>query len=926
MEVHPLAGTASQPQEGAGHLFQVAREVLGAHAHIGGTHGVGTGGGHQGRADRANQLRVVHHRREPSLVVNGGGRPGRRDEGVHEPLEHRRNLLPQSAVRRSQRALHLHLRRDDVVSPAAADRPEYERHGSPCVDETIHERRKLAHHQPGRMDEVHGGVGPCGVAARPLQGDREPIGTGGDGTVLQSDTARLEAGVDVECDDRADSLEHALPHELVCTAREGLLGRLEDDPDPAGKVEPGQHQRHPEPDRRVGVVSARVHHSRGLRGEREAAWLVDGQRVEIRPERDHRTVGAEVEQQSGLGGPHTRLETAGSQDLGETFRRAVLLTGEFGVPVDGTTRLDDEREHVCHQPGNSGGIEHGCRRVAGTRTGDRTATVSFRPMKVAGAQIDLVVGDLRGNEERIADAMRWAEDAGADVLLLPELAVTGYPPEDLVYRERFVGDNLEVVRRLAERSGRTATVVGFVDRAAARDSGDARRRPTANAAALLRDGAVQGVYHKVLLPNYGVFDEDRHFAEGTDPAAVWSLGETTVGVSICEDIWVADGPPIAQAGAGAEILLNINASPFHRGKAREREEMLKDRAREAGVPVVYLNTVGGQDELVFDGASLVLARDGSVLHRSPQFAEDRFLVDVPVDGTPTAPCCVADLLDVDEEIYRALVTGLRDYVWKNGFEDVVIGLSGGIDSALTAALAADALGPDHVWGVSMPARFSSGGSVDDSRELAENLGIRFDVIPIDDVFQAHLEGLAPAFGDTPFGLAEENLQARIRGATLMALSNKFGPMVVATGNKSEMAAGYSTLYGDMVGGFAVIKDVLKTVVYDLARWRNRGAEVIPQAIIDKEPSAELRPDQRDSDSLPPYEVLDGILLRYIERDLDPPQIVSEGFDPGLVRDVVRMVDRNEYKRRQAAPGVKVTTKAFGRDRRLPITNWYGREQ
>lgn len=545
-------------------------------------------------------------------------------------------------------------------------------------------------------------------------------------------------------------------------------------------------------------------------------------------------------------------------------------------------------------------------------------------MKVAGAQIDLVVGDLPGNEDKIADAMRWAEDAGADVLLLPELAVTGYPPEDLVYRERFVEDNLEVVRRLALRSGRTTTVVGFVDRAVPGTSGDARSRGTANAAALLRDGVVRGVYHKILLPNYGVFDEDRHFADGADPAATWSLNGATVGVSICEDIWVADGPPSAQAEAGAEILLNINASPFHRGKAGEREDMLRSRAQASGVPVVYLNTVGGQDELVFDGASLVLAADGSVLHRSPQFEEDRFVVDVPLDGTPGRRCCVAELLEPEEEIYRALVTGLGDYVRKNGFEDVVIGLSGGIDSALTAVLAVDALGPDHVWGVSMPARFSSEGSVTDSRELAKNLGIRFDVVAIDEVFQAYLDTLAPVFADTPFGLAEENLQARIRGATLMAISNKFGPMVVATGNKSEMAAGYSTLYGDMVGGFAVIKDVLKTVVYDLARWRNRGGDVIPQAIIDKEPSAELRPDQRDSDSLPPYEVLDGILFRYIEQDLDAAEIVAQGFDPDLVRDVVRMVDRNEYKRRQAAPGVKVTTKAFGRDRRLPITNHYGR--
>ncbi|HIE21451.1 MAG TPA: NAD+ synthase, partial [Acidimicrobiia bacterium] len=377
-----------------------------------------------------------------------------------------------------------------------------------------------------------------------------------------------------------------------------------------------------------------------------------------------------------------------------------------------------------------------------------------------------------------------------------------------------------------------------------------------------------------------------------------------------------------QAAAGAQILLNINASPFHRGKAEQREVMLAERARKTGLPVFYLNLVGGQDELVFDGASVVFDASGELLHRSPQFEEDFFVVEVPLAGEGAASGSVTPLLEPVEEVYRALETGLGDYVRKNGFGGVVVAVSGGIDSALTATIATDALGADAVWGVAMPSRFSSSHSLEDARALAENLGIRFDVVPIDGVFQAELDALGEVFAGTRFGVAEENLQARVRGAILMAISNKFGPMVVATGNKSEMAVGYATLYGDMVGGYAVLKDVFKTLVYDLARWRNKQGEVIPQRTIDKPPSAELRPDQLDTDSLPPYEVLDQILERYVERDLGVAEIVSEGFDPGLVVRVALMVDRNEYKRRQAAPGVKITTKAFGKDRRLPITNAY----
>ena len=546
------------------------------------------------------------------------------------------------------------------------------------------------------------------------------------------------------------------------------------------------------------------------------------------------------------------------------------------------------------------------------------------PVRVAGGQLNLTVGDLAGNEARIAEVMAWAEAESADILLLPELAINGYPPEDLVLRRDFVRMGIEARDRLAERSKGMAVVVGFVDFAdsVVRGAPDAQDRTVANAAAILQDGKVSGVYHKVLLPNYGVFDEDRYFSVGLRPDATWDLGGVVAGVSVCEDIWLPDGPPAQQAAAGARILLNINASPFHRGKAADRERMIVERARASSTPVVYLNLVGGQDELVFDGVSLVATADGTVIHRSPQFDEDLFVVDVPLAGESPSGTSLTPLLDPIEEVYRALTIGLGDYVRKNGFQSVVIGLSGGIDSALTAAIAADALGRDAVWGVAMPSRFSSKHSVDDALELASSLGIRVDQVPIDDVYASFLDVLEPLFAGTSFGVAEENLQARARGAILMAISNKHGPMVVATGNKSEMAVGYATLYGDMVGGYAVLKDVFKTLVYDLARWRNKDGEVIPQNSIDKPPSAELRPDQKDSDSLPPYEVLDAILERYIEDDLSVADIVGDGFDPAVVARVGRMVDRNEYKRRQAAPGVKITTKAFGKDRRLPITNGY----
>ncbi len=563
-------------------------------------------------------------------------------------------------------------------------------------------------------------------------------------------------------------------------------------------------------------------------------------------------------------------------------------------------------------------------------------------IRIAGAQLNQVIGDFPGNRDRILEAMTWAQEQEADVLALPELAVTGYPPEDLLLRDAFISANLAVVKELAAASGPMLTVVGFVDRTdpvATSTLEDSAVRSIANAAALLYNGEVRGVYHKVHLPNFGVFDEERYFVPGVDPNPVWGVGDATLGISVCEDIWVEDGPPLLQAKTGAQVLININASPYHFDKHRQRVELLQRHVAAAGVPLIYVNQVGGQDELVFDGGSMILDSSGGIVYQARQFQEDRFWADVELgfntlEGLPGAPEHTLRTseaaappgsdprLEEDAEIYAALVLGLRDYVQKNEFPGVVLGLSGGIDSALSAAIAVDALGADRVWGVSMPSPYSSEGSINDSEELAQRLRCRFDVLPIDDVFENYLGSLEVLFAGTESGVAEENLQARIRGALLMALSNKFGPMVLTTGNKSEMAVGYATLYGDMVGGFSVLKDVLKMRVYSLARWRNREAEVIPQAIIDKPPSAELRPDQLDTDSLPPYEMLDAILEMYVEQDLSNRAIVGAGFDEVLVERITRLVDRNEYKRRQSPPGVKITTKAFGKDRRLPITNWY----
>ena len=534
--------------------------------------------------------------------------------------------------------------------------------------------------------------------------------------------------------------------------------------------------------------------------------------------------------------------------------------------------------------------------------------------RAALAQINTTVGDLRGNTAKIIEYIDRARAEGADLVSFPELTITGYPPEDLLYKHNLIRDNRECLDEVIEHSARIAVVVGFVD----------RDEELFNAAAVIQDRKLLGVYHKVHLPNYGVFDEQRYFKSGSE-CPVFDINGTCVGVNVCEDIWYESGPTNVQSKAGARVILNINGSPYHRGKGRFREQMLADRARDNGVYVFYTNLVGGQDELVFDGGSCVFSPSGDVLARGKQFEEDLLIVDIDPDATQPAvdPAPEPALADL-EEVYEALTIGTRDYVRKNGFDKVVIGLSGGIDSTLTATIAADALGPENVVVVTMPSRYSSEGSIADSDILAKNLGVKLWNISIEDMFQSSLDSLDPLFAGTESGVAEENLQARMRGNLLMAISNKFGWLVLTTGNKSEMAMGYGTLYGDMAGGFAVIKDVPKVLVYELAETRNaRGpSPVIPQSVIDKEPSAELRPDQKDTDSLPPYSVLDPVLEAYVEQDKSPADIISMGFDEEMVKRVIKAVDRNEYKRRQAAPGVKITPRNFGRDRRMPIVNWY----
>ncbi len=571
-------------------------------------------------------------------------------------------------------------------------------------------------------------------------------------------------------------------------------------------------------------------------------------------------------------------------------------------------------------------------------------------LRVGLAQINPVVGDLSGNAARLRAVMAEAEALGCDLLAFPELAITGYPPEDLLLRPRFVADAQDALESVIAASGRCVTVVGFVEQGPTGQLADsahyeseqhpkrANRSVLYNSAAVFADGRSMATYRKRKLPNYSVFDEQRYFTAGTGPLALLDVGGVTVGISICEDAWTADGPIAALGAEGASLIVNINASPYNAGKSSARTAVIAERARESVAAIVYVNQVGGQDELVFDGDSFVMSAAGTVTARAPQFAEGLFVVDVDVDveiqGAPgepmdrptIIPIGIAPIPTHESEVWNALVLGTRDFVRKNGFSDVVIGLSGGIDSALVAAIAVDALGAEHVHGVLMPSRYSSDHSISDAVALAENLGIDHRTIAIEPAHAALMGMLEPSYAGREIGLAEENLQSRIRAVLLMGLSNAFGWMLLNTGNKSESSVGYSTLYGDTAGGYAVIKDVSKLLVYRLCRHRNTEAarEIIPESVLSKPPSAELRPDQRDDQSLPPYEVLDPILALYVEGDLSSGEIVALGHDPEIVDRIVGLVDLAEYKRRQSPPGPRVTSKGFGKDRRLPIVNRYRR--
>jgi NAD+ synthase (glutamine-hydrolysing) len=590
----------------------------------------------------------------------------------------------------------------------------------------------------------------------------------------------------------------------------------------------------------------------------------------------------------------------------------------------------------------------------------------MRRLRVGLAQINCTVGDLSGNARKMAASLEEARAQGVQLLAFPEMTIPGYPPEDLLLNPSFIRDNLKVLDRFCPLTKGMTVIVGYID----------RKDDIYNAAAVLHDGVNVGVYHKIFLPNYGVFDEERYFEVGRR-YPVFQLDRIIFGVNVCEDIWYPDGPTVVQTfGGGAEVIINISASPYHAGKAHTREEMLATRAKDNTAAVLYVNMVGGQDELVFDGQSLIMDGNGGVVARGPAFSESLLVADLSLEAVfrsrlhdprrrnrtlqygkqpgievinlpaimrsskparrkPAIKPVVAPLLPHLEEIYQALVLGVRDYVGKNGFHQAVIGLSGGVDSALTAAIAVDALGPSNVVGVMMPSMYTSAESQQDAAELASRLGIRFMTIPITELYAAYLKQLAPAFGGRQGDSTEENLQARIRGTYLMALSNKLGWLVLTTGNKSEFSVGYTTLYGDMAGGFAVLKDVPKTLVYQLARHRNKtgsqgsvkggkglAVPLIPRRILDRQPTAELRPGQTDQDNLPPYEILDPILQAYVEEDQSPEEIVAGGRDPETVRRVIAMVTQSEYKRRQAPPGIKITPRALGKDRRMPITNRY----
>lgn len=568
------------------------------------------------------------------------------------------------------------------------------------------------------------------------------------------------------------------------------------------------------------------------------------------------------------------------------------------------------------------------------------------------AQINPTVGDLSGNAKKILKFIDMAKNADADIVVFPELAVTGYPPEDLLLKPQFIADNIKYLKLVACKTKGITAVVGFVD----------SKEDLYNAAAVIHKGEVAAVYHKMFLPNYGVFDEDRYFQAGAAPLNI-VLRDVTIGIGICEDIWYQEGPARAQAIAGAEVIININASPYHMGKARFREEMVSTRAADNDVIVAYLNMTGGQDELVFDGQSMIIDEKMNVIARGKPFEEDLILADIDVEGIlrdrlhdprrrkerltldgkkvvkvkevilhdscavkkkKPIKNCKTSALEPLEEVYSALVLGVRDYVRKNGFKHVVAGLSGGVDSSLVAVIAKDALGEKNVTGVFMPSQYSSKESREDALALAKNLGIEFITIPIQDLFGEYLMLMEPVFKKKKADATEENIQARIRGNILMAISNKFGWLTLTTGNKSEMSVGYATLYGDMAGGFAVIKDVQKVLVYELAKYRNSIAkkQVIPERVLIKAPTAELRPNQTDQDTLPPYEILDPILKAYVEDDKGFDEIKEMGFDEAIIKKVIKMVDASEYKRRQSPPGIKITSRALGKDRRMPITNRY----
>ncbi|HKX28311.1 MAG TPA: NAD+ synthase [Blastocatellia bacterium] len=575
-------------------------------------------------------------------------------------------------------------------------------------------------------------------------------------------------------------------------------------------------------------------------------------------------------------------------------------------------------------------------------------------VRLALAQINPTVGDFSGNADAIIAYIEYARSMGADIVAFPELALTGYPPEDLLLKPQFIETNLKTLRQIVLMTKGIVAIVGCV----------AKTSDIHNAAAVICDGELKGFYHKNYLPNYGVFDEYRYFDAGQS-SPIFTYGDLIFGVNICEDIWYPGGPTQVQALAGAQLIINISASPYHAGKGRDRERMLATRAEDNAVALAYVNLVGGQDELVFDGQSLIFDARGQLKARGKLFEEDLVVAEINIErvfkerlhdprrrqeridivsqGLAVERVALLDRpfkteigrtakpqparpetgpVEIVEEVYRALVVGTRDYVRKNGFNRVVIGSSGGIDSALTACVAVDALGAEQVTTVFMPTRFSAFESGRDAAQLAENLGLEYQIVPIEETFEQYLKMLKPVFDNRAPGVAEENIQARIRGNILMAYSNKFGALVLSTGNKSEVSTGYCTLYGDMAGGFAVLKDVPKTLVYRLAEYVNTRGDrpVIPEYIITRPPSAELREDQKDTDTLPSYEILDAILGRYVEEDLSAEAIIAEGFEESIVRWVIRQVDINEYKRRQAAPGIKITPRAFGRDRRVPLTN------